>query len=168
MSHCTQAVVGIVFTSDRSQVLLIQRRDIPVWVLPGGGIETEESPEEAVCRELLEETGYTVKVKRKVAEYQPVNSMTQYTHFFECTIASGKPTTGPETKNVTFFPLTALPKLLPPPYGGWIADAQANQKEVIVKKIEGVSYAVLLKLLVCHPILVFRYLLTKVGIHLND
>lgn len=30
-----------------------------VWILPGGGIETGESPEEAVVREVFEETGAT-------------------------------------------------------------------------------------------------------------
>ncbi len=34
-----QAVYGIVFNQTRSEVLLIKRMDIPVWVLPGGGLD---------------------------------------------------------------------------------------------------------------------------------
>lgn len=162
-----QAVYGIVFNEARTEVLLIKRRDIPVWVLPGGGLDEGESPEEGAVREVLEETGYQTAVVRKIAEYLPVNKMTQLSHFFECRILKGSAETGSETQDVRFFPLDSLP-LLPPPYAGWIRDAAANHPLMLRKKIEGVSYWVLLKLLVQHPILVGRYLLTKLGIHIND
>ncbi len=161
-----QAVYGIVFNENRTEVLLIKRMDIPVWVLPGGGLDPGESPEAGAVREVLEETGFNSVVVRKVAEYLPVNKMTQPSHLFECRIISGAAKTGDETKAVRFFPLNALPPL-PPPYKGWIADAAANHPSVLRKKIEGVSYWVLLKLLIQHPILVGRYLLTKLGIHIN-
>jgi len=161
-----QAVYGIVFTNDRSEVLLVKRRDIPVWVLPGGGLDPNETPEEGACREVLEETGYRVAAIRKVAEYLPVNKMTQFSHMFECRILSGSAQTGSESMNVAFFPLNRLP-VLPPPYAGWIKDAAANLPYMIRKKIEGVSYFVLLKLMLQHPILVGRYLLTKIGLHIN-
>jgi 8-oxo-dGTP diphosphatase len=160
------SVYGILFNETRSEVLLIKRRDIPVWVLPGGGLEAGESAEEAVVREVLEETGYHSSIVRKIAEYVPVNKMTKLTHFFECCIVGGAMRTGAETKDVCFFPLNALPDL-PPPYEGWIRDAAANHTTVLRKKIEGVSYWVLIKLLLQHPILVGRYLLTKLGIHIN-
>lgn len=162
-----QAVFGIVFNDKRTEVLLVKRRDIPVWVLPGGGREPGETPESSAMREVLEETGYTVSIIRKVAEYLPVNKMTQLTHTFECQILSGAPTLGPETKDVKFFPLNTLP-LLAPPFPGWIADAAAQHPKMLRQKITGVNYWVLFKLLIQHPILVGRYLLTKVGIHLNN
>ena len=161
-----QAVYGIFFNETRSEVLLIKRRDIPVWVLPGGGLEKGESPEEGVIREMSEETGCQSAIVRKVAEYLPVNKLTKLTHFFECRILSGMIKTGAETKAIRFFPLNALPDL-PPPYEGWIRDASTNHPTVLRKKIEGVSYKVLIKLLFQHPILVSRYLLTKLGIHVN-
>jgi 8-oxo-dGTP pyrophosphatase MutT (NUDIX family) len=161
-----QAVSVAIFQND--QVLLIKRRDIPVFVLPGGGIEPGETPEDAACREALEETGYEVTIVRKVAEYTPVNSLTQLTHFFECAILSGTPTKGAETKEIAFFPLNSLPKFLVPPYPGWISDAAAKHPYLIRKPVEGASYAALLKNLILHPILVFRFLLTKIGIHINS
>jgi 8-oxo-dGTP diphosphatase len=166
-SNFKQAVFGVVFNEERTEVLLIKRRDIPVWVFPGGGLEPEESPEEGACREVLEETGYEVRITRKIAEYLPVNWMTQFTHVFECRPVSGKSTTGKETKDIKFFPLNSLPPL-PPPYDGWIKDAIANHPYLIHKKIEGVTVWILLKLFLKHPFLVARYLLTKIGIHIND
>lgn len=166
MQEEKQAVYGIAFNDARSEVLLIKRLDIPVWVLPGGGLDPGESPDAGAVREMLEETGFESVVVRKVAEYLPVNKMTQFSHLFECRIVGGKAKTGAETKEVKFFPLNHLPKL-PPPYEGWIRDAAANHGAVLRKRIEGVSYWVLLKLFLQHPILVGRYLLTKLGIHIN-
>jgi ADP-ribose pyrophosphatase YjhB (NUDIX family) len=50
---------------DGSRVLLIKRGHAPLkgqWSLPGGGVETGETLEQAVAREVLEETGLTIEV----------------------------------------------------------------------------------------------------------
>lgn len=162
-----ESVTCILFSFDRHSVLLIKRRDIPVWVLPGGGIDKGETPEVAACREMVEETGFEVKIVRKVATYTPSNRLSKVTHFFEVAQVSGKPSVGSETREIEFFPVDALPKLMPPPYANWIADAAANHPETLSKPVEGTSYWTLLKLLILHPVLVGRFLLTKIGIHLN-
>ena len=63
-----QAVYGILFSEDKKEVLLVQRRDLPVWVLPGGGLDPGETPEEGVIREVEEETGLQVKIVREIAQ----------------------------------------------------------------------------------------------------
>ncbi len=163
-----QAVSIIIFNDKRTEILLIKRRDIPVWVLPGGGLEPGEEPEKAAVRETLEETGYQVAIKRKVAHYLPINRLSHFTYFFECAITAGRSITGPETKEVCFFPLSALPKKLAPPYSDWIADAKANHTTVLEKRIESSSYWNLVRLLIKHPLLVCRFLLTKAGVHVNN
>ena len=59
-------VVGVgAVVLDGERVLLIKRGHAPLkgqWSLPGGGVETGETLEQAVAREVLEETGLTVEV----------------------------------------------------------------------------------------------------------
>jgi 8-oxo-dGTP diphosphatase len=59
-------VVGVgAVVLDGDRVLLIKRGHAPLkgqWCLPGGGVETGETLEQAVAREVLEETGLTVEV----------------------------------------------------------------------------------------------------------
>lgn len=155
-----ESVIGALFSPDKKEVLLVQRNDVPVWVLPGGGIEPGESPEEAVLREVWEETGFQTQVKRLVGTYIPINRLTRHTHVYECLILTGHPKTSSETRQVRFFPLTALPKLLPPPFPDWIADA-LQEGPPVEKKLTSVNYSTLMKNLLFHPSLVIRFILTR-------
>jgi 8-oxo-dGTP diphosphatase len=59
-------VVGVgAVVLDGSRVLLIRRGHAPLkgqWSLPGGGVETGETLEQAIAREVLEDTGLTIEV----------------------------------------------------------------------------------------------------------
>jgi len=46
----------------------VQRGDI-VWNFPGGGIEDEETPEQACIRETKEETGFDVTIEEHLHTY---------------------------------------------------------------------------------------------------
>lgn len=52
---------SIIFVNDENEVLLLLRDDDPgipypnMWDLPGGGVEADETPEEAIIREIKEE-----------------------------------------------------------------------------------------------------------------
>lgn len=160
-----QSVAGLIFSPDRKSILLTKRRDVPVWVFPGGGVEPNESAQEAIQREIAEETGFIVKVERLVGNYTPINRLAKHTHLYECSIISGKASVTSETKAVQFFPLFNLP-LLPPPYPDWLQDAQLNS-DPIEKKIVSVTYGALLKNLFLHPILVTRFLFARMGFPIN-
>ena len=162
-----ESVAGIIFNANRTQVLLIKRRDVPVWVLPGGGIEEMESPENAVIREILEETGLTVKVSRVVGLYTPINRLSRKTALYECTCITGELSLSSETCGVAFFSLNALPKLIPPPYLEWIEEAYSIGP-LIKRSLKSVSYASLLRNFLCHPVLVVRFFLARLGLAINS
>lgn len=49
--------VGIILVNDNRQVFLAKRIGMPAWQFPQGGMKEEETPEEAMYRELKEEVG---------------------------------------------------------------------------------------------------------------
>lgn len=59
-------VTAVIF-DQQGRVLLTQRQDLRNWVFPGGGVEEGESLNEAVFREVYEETGVKIKSERLVA-----------------------------------------------------------------------------------------------------
>lgn len=47
---------------DNSRVLLIHHRKLDKWIPPGGHIEADETPDEALVREMKEELGLDVRI----------------------------------------------------------------------------------------------------------
>lgn len=155
------ASIGIIF-NDKNQILLVQRKDIPLWVLPGGGIDLGETPEQAVIREIFEETGLKVSIERKSGEYTPTNSLGSFTNVFVCKILEGSLTLSDETNGINFFPLNNLPPFLFPLHKNWIEDA-LNSTTLVKKPLTGISYWDALKYLLKHPIMTLKYLLTRLS-----
>ena len=162
-----KSVSAVILSSDKKKVLLIKRRDVPVWVLPGGGVEKNESEKEAILREIKEETGFSCSIIKKVAEYTPINKLAKFTFLFECKILSGEKKISSETKDIDFFEIEKLPKLTPPPYENWIKDT-LNNSFLIKRKITEVTYFQFIKILFLLPILVFRFVLSKIGLTINS
>src|ERR1051325_662891 len=63
---------------EQGRILLTQRADNGQWCLPGGRMESGESAAEACEREVLEETGLTVRVKRLVGVYSHPDQLVVY------------------------------------------------------------------------------------------
>ena len=61
-----------VVSSSTGRVALLERRRAgeTYWVVPGGGIEPGETPEEAARREVVEELGLDVTLDRLVARFE--------------------------------------------------------------------------------------------------
>lgn len=74
----------------RSEVFLVKRSDFPVWEPQGGRVEKGETPEQCAIREAYEETGFKIKIIRKVAEYINPKSGHIESHVFEGRYISGK------------------------------------------------------------------------------
>lgn len=53
-------------------ILLVKRSTAPFkgyWALPGGKVNADESVEQAIVREVKEETGLDVEIVKKIGEY---------------------------------------------------------------------------------------------------
>ncbi|MEV8319856.1 NUDIX domain-containing protein [Streptomyces sp. NPDC059900] len=62
-------VVGGVLQDSSLRILLLHRTTPrPRWELPGGKLEKNETPEQAVVRELREELGVTVAVRNRLGD----------------------------------------------------------------------------------------------------
>ncbi len=73
------------------KILLIKRGVKPFfgfWGMPGGGQEKGETLVETVTREVAEETGFNVKVVKKVGKLKGAISGTPQ-HIFLCRVVSG-------------------------------------------------------------------------------
>jgi ADP-ribose pyrophosphatase YjhB (NUDIX family) len=60
---------AVIFDQTRQKILLTQRSDNGRWCLPGGMMEPGESAEEGCMREVWEETGLQVAVRRLIGIY---------------------------------------------------------------------------------------------------
>lgn len=154
------AAIGIILNGDQTQVLLIKRQDVPVWVLPGGGIEKGERPEEALIREVQEETGYQVKIIRKCAEYYPINRLAALTSVFICEVQTGQACLSSETAAIAFHPLSHLPTTLFHPHAHWIREALTHST-LIQRNLTEITYFALCLYFLRHPWQTLRFAWTR-------
>lgn len=125
MPHPTHilAVAGLV--SDAHGNVLIVRSPKRGWEFPGGQVEAGETLEEALVREIEEESGITAAVTRLVAMYSNVGQRgtdgwprpTILMADFLCDYISGDPRTSDESLEVRWVPRdTALGIIDTPAY----------------------------------------------------
>lgn len=105
------------------KVLLVKRRDFPLWDLPGGVVESDELPSEAAIREMYEETGYEVQIDYEFARYID-KTRNDCQHLFKSHIINGElKRTTTETRDLRWFSLNRLPLLTIPNRKRQIRDA---------------------------------------------
>jgi ADP-ribose pyrophosphatase YjhB (NUDIX family) len=108
-------VRGAVFEGNK--VLLVRERADGKWTFPGGWVDVNDAPSEAVVREIFEESGYHAKALKLAAlvdknrHPHPPSIYHIYKLFFLCKLTGGTPTISNETDGVDFFPVDALPEL---------------------------------------------------------
>lgn len=138
------AGVAAVIFNDNGQVLLVHRQDNGLWGLPSGHIEPGETVEEAIIREVLEESGLQVRVSHLIGVYSdPASQVFVYptgaiTHFIttclRCEIIGGHlQGDGQEIIAARFFDVDKLPQSLLPMHPRWLMDAQANAERAFIR-----------------------------------
>ena len=103
--------------NEEGKVLLTRRRDNGQWCLPSGGMDAGESPSETALREVFEETGLHVRVKRLVGVYSDPNQLVMYQDgnkvqivaiHFEAEIIGGTLGLSDETSDFGYFSLKEM------------------------------------------------------------
>ena len=105
--------VGAICIDEHRRILLIQRGQEPAmgqWSLPGGRVEREESAEQAVVREVWEETGLTVRVGSEVGTVRRAapSGGTYVIRDFLVTPEGGDLCAGDDARDVRWVPLAEL------------------------------------------------------------
>jgi 8-oxo-dGTP diphosphatase len=124
------AVSALVF--DEGRVLLAHRRDIDWWNLPGGGMEVGETVDEALRREVAEETGLEIEVEQLVGVYSKPQKQ-EIVLTFRCHITGGTLTATEETRECRYFAPDALPTNTLPKHRQRIEDAQLHQQSAVIR-----------------------------------
>ncbi|MBT2723293.1 NUDIX domain-containing protein [Bacillus sp. ISL-46] len=115
-NNIVPAVSAVILRNHRD-ILLQERVDNGMWSLPGGGIEPGETVEDAIKREVMEETGFAVVVKKLIGIYSDPNHVIKYADgevrqqfsiCFLCEVIEGSLKTSHESKRVEFVPLCDL------------------------------------------------------------
>ena len=106
----------------RSRVLLVERGKEPLkgyWSLPGGLVETGERLEAAISREVLEETGLTVKPLYLAEIFERImhddEGRVEYHYVladYVCKVMSGAPVASDDASSVDWFRVDRLDDLL--------------------------------------------------------
>lgn len=111
---------AIIFDQQREKVLLTRREDNNQWCLPGGGMEPGESASETCVREVEEETGLQVTIKRLIGVYTTPHQLIVYRDgnkfqlvalCFEAEIVGGELRLSCETTEYGYFSYQEIQKL---------------------------------------------------------
>lgn len=98
-----------------NKILLIKRAVEPFkdyWALPGGGIDFDETAEEALQHEILEETGLRLFSAKFIQIYtDPARDPKQVITLSYAVETEGEPKAGDDAKEYQWFDLDHLPQL---------------------------------------------------------
>ncbi|MFN2285790.1 MAG: NUDIX hydrolase [Anaerolineae bacterium] len=133
----TIGAFAIIFDAD-GRVLLCHRRDMDLWTLPGGGMESGELPTHAVIREVKEETGLDVIVGRLVGVYGKPDR-DDLVFAFACDVTGGQLTETDESDACRYFALDDIPLNTNPKQVERVYDAVKPADQPIFKLQEGLA-----------------------------
>ena len=127
--------IGVFAVIERDgRYLLARRRDIGWWNLAGGGMEYGETVEEALAREVREEIGCQITIRRLVGVYSKPRKR-EVVLAFLCALAPGspEPETSEEVSEVAWFVPPEFPADLLPKHRQRLEDALLDRAEAVVR-----------------------------------
>ncbi|MBV9019169.1 MAG: NUDIX domain-containing protein [Ktedonobacteraceae bacterium] len=127
--HFRIGVYALIF--ENGLVLLAHRRDIDWWNLPGGGMEVGEAVDEALRREVREETGLEVQVEQLVGVYSKPQKQ-EVVLTFRCRVTGGILISTEESRACRYFAPDSLPENTLPKHRQRVEDALLQQPQAIL------------------------------------
>jgi len=134
--------VRAMIVNEAGEILLQRRTDMPVWALPAGSVELDETALEAIQREVKEETALNILEAEPLALYSGPSQLLVYPNGDEIECFSvafivrrweGHPRAdGKEGSEVRFFPLSRLPENILAIHVPTIADYQRYEGRFIL------------------------------------
>lgn len=119
------------------KIVLIKRKNPPFenyYALPGGFVEKGETVEQALVREVKEETGLDVDIVKLVGVYSEPDRDPRGRVISLCYLAEarGEPVPGADAKDIALFSLSELPELAFD-HEQMIRDAKEDIDEILSK-----------------------------------
>jgi ADP-ribose pyrophosphatase YjhB (NUDIX family) len=122
------SVTGIVY-DQAGAILLVRIRESGVWTTPGGAIDPDETPADALVREVREETGLEVRPERLLGVFggpafvirYPNGDESQYVMVvFECRVVGGE--ARPDDEETTELRYVSRDELASLPTSPWLRE----------------------------------------------
>lgn len=136
--------VSAIILNENQEILMQRRMDTKKWCIISGHVEFGESVEEAIIREVMEETNVQCKVERLIGVYSSPAYTTYYypdrtvqyvvTYFAVKLSGQIQPgLTNSESIEFAYFPLDRLPEEIDLINPFWLTDALAAQSHAFIR-----------------------------------
>lgn len=125
--------VVVAYTQNLSgELLVVRRAHQPAyneWALPGGFLESGESPQNGCLRELLEETSLYGKIDLLIGAYHRESKMygSLLVVAYKVIVRDEKPVVNHELYEAGFYPHESIPKINIPLHRKIIEDAKSHE-----------------------------------------
>ncbi len=137
------AVAAVIF-NDQGEILLQKRKDVDQWGILSGHVEFGETIEQAILREIKEETNSKASIVRFIGVYSSPESQTyhyadrtvQYvTSYFEARLETvlDHGFSNEETEELRFFAAADIPADLARINDHWLTDALARNDRAFIR-----------------------------------
>ena len=116
-----------VLMNNKNEILLVKHTYVAGWHLPGGGINKGESAQDALLREIMEETGFKIVGFPKIIGIFHSKTVSKRDHvvlfFSENFSLSNETAETFEIKEAKFFPFNSLPDDMEESSKAWLLSA---------------------------------------------
>jgi 8-oxo-dGTP pyrophosphatase MutT (NUDIX family) len=111
-----QVFAAAIIFDEKNRIFLVKQtyQRFHPWGMPGGGLEYSETSEEAVIREVWEETGLTVKIERFL--FNKTFPPDKFAMYYLCRISDGVFKPSDEVSEYGYYSLSSLPDVRPRDY----------------------------------------------------